>query len=475
MINLICAYRDKSRKHKTVHYQLSTIMVYALIMCAGGGSRAGLNYNKLLYKICGKCVLEYALDNFARSKIDKTALVHSETDRFDMEKIAAKYGALTCIGGASRSDSVRNGLRFLKSLGAGGGDIVLICDGARPNTSPELIAACIEAAKLHGGAVACVRVSDTLRVAENGAFASEIPRENTYAVQTPQAFRFNEIFAAYEKEFSKYESAFSKNGKILSGEKTSSRKAREAAYTDDGGVYAAAGYKAVPVPGSPENYKITYREELTRFEKEITNQITRYKLQITNEENAQCTMHNAQLSEKCHSQRSEESKQSVSPADGSIYRIGVGSDTHRLVAGRPLILGGVKIQYNKGLDGHSDADALAHAVADAALSAAGLRDIGFWFPDSDPKYKGADSMELLGKVCAMIEKEGFTAVNVSAAVSAEEPRLSPHIDAMRANIAKALNIGADCVGISAKTGEGMGFVGRKEGIAVIANALVKKM
>ncbi len=155
-------------------------------------------------------------------------------------------------------------------------------------------------------------------------------------------------------------------------------------------------------------------------------------------------------------------------------RFGTGFDCHRLVENRKLILGGVEIPFNKGLLGHSDADVLTHAIMDAILSACCLRDIGFWFPDTDEKYKGANSMKLLAEVLRMIHEKGFTVDSVSAVIMAEKPKLLKHIPTITENLATALNISPDKVGITATTLEGLGFVGREEGICVHANAVVVK-
>ena len=154
-------------------------------------------------------------------------------------------------------------------------------------------------------------------------------------------------------------------------------------------------------------------------------------------------------------------------------RIGHGYDVHRLVEGRPLILGGVRIPYARGLDGHSDADVLVHAVMDALLGAAALGDIGQHFPDSDPSYAGADSIELLRAVGELLAKEGYEVVNLDASVLAQAPKLAPHRQAMRENIASALGIDLSCVSVKATTEEGLGFTGRGEGIAAHAVALLE--
>lgn len=145
-------------------------------------------------------------------------------------------------------------------------------------------------------------------------------------------------------------------------------------------------------------------------------------------------------------------------------RVGQGYDVHALVSGRPLILGGVEIPHTMGLAGHSDADALLHAATDAVLGAAGLGDIGWMFPDTDPQWKGADSRDLLRRAMARVRDAGWEVVNLDATVHAQAPKLAPHVPAMAANIAADLGLDASCVNIKAKTGEGLGFVGRREGI-----------
>ena len=153
-------------------------------------------------------------------------------------------------------------------------------------------------------------------------------------------------------------------------------------------------------------------------------------------------------------------------------RVGMGYDVHRLVEGRDLIIGGVKIPYEKGLLGHSDADVLLHAIMDALLGAAALGDIGKHFPDSDPKYKGADSLELLKEVATIIDKEHFAVENIDATIIAQAPKMRPYIDEMRINIAQALMIELSRVNVKATTEEGLGFTGTGEGISSQAICLL---
>jgi 2-C-methyl-D-erythritol 2,4-cyclodiphosphate synthase len=157
------------------------------------------------------------------------------------------------------------------------------------------------------------------------------------------------------------------------------------------------------------------------------------------------------------------------------FRVGMGYDVHRLVADRDLWLGGIKIDYPYGLLGHSDADVLIHALCDAILGAANCRDIGYHFPDKDPKYKGADSKLLLAEVVKIIAGKGYRVGNVDVTVCLELPKLNPHIPAMTECLAHIMNIEQDCVSIKATATEKLGFTGRQEGISAYAVALLEKI
>jgi 2-C-methyl-D-erythritol 2,4-cyclodiphosphate synthase len=152
---------------------------------------------------------------------------------------------------------------------------------------------------------------------------------------------------------------------------------------------------------------------------------------------------------------------------------GIGWDSHRLAAGRPLILGGVTIPHDRGLEGHSDADVLTHAVIDALLGAAALGDIGQHFPDTDERYRDADSMQLLRAVVTMLAERGLKVAHVDTTVVMERPKLAGHRDAIRASLAKGLGVEPSQVNVKASTGEGMGFVGREEGVAALAVATLQ--
>jgi 2-C-methyl-D-erythritol 2,4-cyclodiphosphate synthase len=157
-----------------------------------------------------------------------------------------------------------------------------------------------------------------------------------------------------------------------------------------------------------------------------------------------------------------------------MIRVGIGYDSHRFQEGRPLVLGGVTVPHTHGLIGHSDADAVAHALTDALLGAAGAGDIGRHFPDTDPRWKGADSIRLLHEAHTIALRKGWRFVQGDVTVICERPKLGPSFEAMAVRLAEALEVSPDAVGLKAKTNEGMGFIGRGEGVAVIAVATVER-
>jgi len=154
-------------------------------------------------------------------------------------------------------------------------------------------------------------------------------------------------------------------------------------------------------------------------------------------------------------------------------RVGLGYDLHPLVAERPLVIGGIEVEYNRGLDGHSDADVLTHAVIDALLGAAALGTIGEHFPATDPQYEGISSLELLAMAANMVEEAGYAVVNVDSVVVAEEPRLQPYLARMALQLADRLGIDRDCVGVKATSPEGLGALGARQGIAAQAVVLIQ--
>jgi 2-C-methyl-D-erythritol 4-phosphate cytidylyltransferase/2-C-methyl-D-erythritol 2,4-cyclodiphosphate synthase len=287
---------------------------------------------------------------------------------------------------------------------------VLIHDGARPWIKRELIEKIIEGAIKYGAAIPALPLVETPK--ELGRSAGEVKfikrhlrRENLCIVQTPQGFAFPEILAAHEKAAEKEE----KEG---------------FEYTDDAEVWGEFTGQVAVISGDPENRKITYPEDLE-------------------------TAANGKTLAKMH-------------------RIGIGRDLHRLASGRKFLLGGVEIPSDKGELGHSDGDVLTHAVCDAILGAAGLGDIGEFFPDSDPAYKDADSMELLKRAWKRVNAQGWRLANLDCVVCCENPKVLPHRDTIRSSLAKALDADPSLVFVKGKTAEGLGPIGNGEAVEALA-------
>ena len=370
--------------------------VTAIIVAAGASRRMG--FDKLSYRLPdGRTVLETSCALFAaHPAVDELVLV-AGGNRPQCEAIAAACPKPCTVvqGGATRADSVRNGLAAAK------GQLVAIHDAARPFASEEVITQALQAAAKTGAAAPAVPVKDTIKVADkDGRVVTTPDRATLYAVQTPQCFDRALYLQALE---------------AVSGEKAS-------LVTDDCSLFELAGLPVTLTAGDYANLKITTKEDL---QKENT------------------------------------------------MRIGHGYDVHRLVEDRKLILGGVEVPYEKGLLGHSDADVLLHAVMDAVLGAAALGDIGQHFPDTDPAYKGADSLALTREVAKIIAAHGYKVGNIDATILCQRPKLAPHIPAMRKNIADAFGLPLDAVSVKATTEEHLGFTGEGLGIAAHAVALIE--
>ena len=290
-------------------------------------------------------------------------------------------------------------------------EYVAIHDGARPLVTEEVLAAVCRDAMAHGAATAAVPSKDTCKLADGAGFVAATPaRDRLWAVQTPQAFSL----ALYREALGK-------------------ARAAGQSYTDDCQLIEAAGGKVKLTMGDYRNIKLTTPEDLLAARAYLGG---------------------------------EGGKKTV--------RIGYGYDVHRLVEGRKLILAGVDVPFEKGLLGHSDADVIAHAVADALLGAAALGDIGHLFPDTDPRYAGADSLKLLGEVCRLLREKGFSIGNIDATLLAQRPKIAPHISRMRENLAEACGVAVGQVSVKATTEERLGFTGREEGMAASAVCLLER-
>jgi 2-C-methyl-D-erythritol 4-phosphate cytidylyltransferase/2-C-methyl-D-erythritol 2,4-cyclodiphosphate synthase len=308
------------------------------------------------------------------------------------------------VGGATRQDSVRAGMRMLPAdIG-----LVLVHDAARPLVDRATIERCLEATHRCGAAIAAVPVADTLKqVDPDGRIVRTVDRSSLWQAQTPQGARRNLLERASAEA--------DRTGLVC---------------TDEAALLEAAGIPVQVVEGSGRNLKITRPGDL---------QVAAALL-----------------------------------GEALPMRIGHGFDAHRLVAGRKLILGGVTIEFELGLDGHSDADVVAHALTDALLGALGLGDIGRHFPDSDPAYKGIDSLLLLTRVVQLADERGFRLGNADLTIVCQRPRLAPHLAAMQTNLARCCRVEPGAINIKATTTEKMGYTGRGEGISAHAVVLLKE-
>ncbi|MBQ7322990.1 MAG: 2-C-methyl-D-erythritol 2,4-cyclodiphosphate synthase [Clostridia bacterium] len=397
-----------------------TPSVGVIICAAGKGSRAGFSKNKLLTSLNGSTVLEKTLSAFDMETIEEILITASEEDFPIIEQLAQKYPRTTVVlGGETRFHSVHGALQVVKS------DIVLIHDGARPFVSRAVIDNCIQSVKQHGSGICSVPCTDTMAVTSSTGEIARIPNRNLLVrLQTPQGFYTQEIKLAYQRAIEQgkqYQVSFTN----ANGEKENSvittRTAKE--YTDDSSVY----YDFIRFPflceGAEENIKLTYPKDF----------------------------------------------------QSSPTRVGFGIDTHAFGKEQAyILLAGVKIPSKSGLIAHSDGDVLVHAVMDALLSAAGLRDIGFYFPDTDERYRNANSMELLQRIHGMLVEQNYHILNLSIAILAEHPKLSPYIEKMKEALAESLEITPAQIGITAGTNEGLGYIGEGKGITVHAYALLNK-
>lgn len=394
----------------------------AIIAAAGSGKRLGGDIPKQFLELKGTLILERTVSVFEKnSHIDEIILVVPEDyiafcrQHFSQNDRFMKIKKVLG-GGQERQDSVYAALKELDESV----DYILIHDGARPFVSSEIIDRVVGETILTGAVVTATPVKDTIKAAHEGVFTETLDRSSLFAVQTPQGFEKKLLLKAYAKAYA------------------------EGFYgTDDAVLVEQTGYPVHVSEGDYRNIKITTREDLLFGEALLTEQ------ERGTEETA---------------------TEIVCPQ----LRIGTGYDVHRLVEGRPCILGGVLIPFERGLLGHSDADVLLHALMDALLGAAALGDIGRHFPDQDATFAGISSLNLLGQVKDLLAKKGFQVVNVDVTLIAQKPKIAPYIESMRANIARTLAISVEQVNVKGTTTEKLGFCGREEGIAAQAVAFIKR-
>ncbi len=291
-------------------------------------------------------------------------------------------------------------------------EVVVIHDGVRPLVSQAIIMNCLHAASLHGAAIAAVPIMDTIKEELGGVVRQTIDRRNLWRAQTPQAARISLLRQAYERA----------NRDQFSG-------------TDEASLLERIDCPITIIAGSETNLKITTPEDIIIAEALLGIQ------------------------------------EKTSPS----LKVGHGYDAHRLTAHRALILGGVTIPHSLGLLGHSDADVVTHALCDALLGAIGAGDLGRHFPDSDPQYKGIDSLKLLASVVALAAGQGYRLSNADITIIAQRPKLAPFIPQMQKKLSVICLVSHSAINIKATTTEAMGFTGREEGIACHAVVMAMKM
>jgi 2-C-methyl-D-erythritol 4-phosphate cytidylyltransferase/2-C-methyl-D-erythritol 2,4-cyclodiphosphate synthase len=395
------------------------MFVSAIIAAGGRGVRLGGAVPKQFLAIAGRPILERSVAAFLdHPDVDEIVVaLPAELARNPPAYLAPGPKPLRVVaGGQRRQDSVANAFGAIEARA----DVVVIHDAARPLVSAALISRAIAAAARSGAALAALRATDTVKraapledagtAADGERFVAEtLARDEIFLAQTPQAFRRDVLGAA-----------------LLAG-----RDGVDA--TDEAALAERAGYRVQIVEGDPDNIKVTTAEDLS-----LAETLTR---------------------------------RGSKPARTG--RAGTGYDLHRLVEGRPLILGGVAIPSPVGALGHSDADVVCHALTDAVLGAVGLGDIGRHFPDSDPRWKNASSLDLLARAKALVSAQGFEVGNVDVTVILERPKIRDYVEAMRLAIAGALGMDPARVSVKGKTNEGVDALGRGEAIAAHAVALLR--
>lgn len=418
-----------------------------VIVAAGSSTRMGGKIKKEYLSLNSGTVLsEAALPFLKTKKITSITIVCPNENDSDAQKAfysnqeiksLAKNITVNFIkGGNTRQQSVYNALMFLSgtdknissnsrnfsdkniSSNSRAPDYVLIHDGARPFLTTDLVEASISNTIKYGASVPALTPVDTQKeIDENGFIIRHLTRKTLGAVQTPQGFSFEKIFSAHKK--------------ALEDKKE---------YTDDTEIFDIYNTeKTFVFEGEETNKKITYKDDIT-----LINDIT--------------------------SQHDITSKSGAS----NMIRTGLGYDKHRLVENRKLIIGGIEIPFDKGEDGHSDGDAVLHAVTDAVLGAAHLGDIGSYFPDTDSKYKDADSKKLLSFAWNDVKNAGFELENLDIVLILQSPKFLPYREAVIKSIANTLNVSEDKVFIKAKTAENLGDTGNGLCLEVFATCLLSK-
>jgi len=413
------------------------MFVSAIIAAGGAGARIGARVPKQLLDIDGQSMLARSITAFDTHPRVSEVIVVLPPELVGDEKQhlgVTKRPVRAVNGGPRRQDSVARGFDFVSTRA----DVVLVHDAARPFVSAALIDRTIEGAATYGAAIPAIRARDTAKRAQAAMIVETIPRDSIFLAQTPQAFRrevLREALALADRD--------------------------DVDATDEAMLVERAGHAVRIVEGETSNIKITTPEDLV-----LAEAIAR------NLSGGARGFGRAMKGEAASPMERERASRTPSgpPRTG---RAGTGYDLHRLIDGRPLVLGGIAIPYARGALGHSDADVICHAVIDAILGAAGLGDIGVHFPDSDPRWKGASSLGMLAHAAGLALEAGYEVGNIDVTVVLEAPKLRDHIGAMREAVARAVGIEPARVSIKGKTNEGVDAIGRGEAIAAHAIALIR--
>lgn len=402
--------------------------IAAIIPAAGQGKRMGGQGNKLFLELAGTPILILSLKTVEACPLIAEIIVPAaKQDISAVQNLIRRHDFRKTVkvieGGPRRQDSV---FRALQALSPAIRKVV-IHDGARPLLTVDELNSFLAATQEHAAAVTAVQLKDTVKAVDDGDWVKFTPeRDGLRAVQTPQVFDRSLLEKVY---------------KLAAAEGYRA--------TDDASLMEWQNHKVKILAGSYENIKITTPGDLLFAESIL--QRRRYP---------------AGVPEKTV-QVSDSIKQ-AGGSGGDIMKIGIGYDVHTLTEGRQLILGGVAIPHHKGLEGHSDADVLIHAVMDAILGAAALGDLGLHFPDSDKRYKGISSLTLLSEVYRLIENRHYRIENLDSIVIAQKPKIASYIEQMRSNLAKATETDLSRISVKATTTEHLGFEGREEGISAQA-------
>jgi 2-C-methyl-D-erythritol 4-phosphate cytidylyltransferase/2-C-methyl-D-erythritol 2,4-cyclodiphosphate synthase len=406
------------------------MFVSAIIAAGGAGGRIGARVPKQLLDIDGQSMLARSLTAFDTHPRVSEVIVVLPAELVGDEK---RYVGVTTRpvravnGGPRRQDSVARGFDLVSTQA----DVVLVHDAARPFVSAALIDRTIEGAAAYGAAIPAVRARDTAKRARAAMIVETIPRDSIFLAQTPQAFRrelLREALALADRE--------------------------DVDATDEAMLVERTGHVVRIVEGEASNIKITTPDDLVLAEAIARNlsDVARGSTRAMETDVARGF------------------SRAGPPRTG---RAGTGYDLHRLIDGRPLVLGGIAIPSARGALGHSDADVICHAVIDAILGAAGLGDIGVHFPDSEPRWEGASSLGMLAHAASLALEAGYEVGNIDVTVILEAPKLRDHIAAMREAVARAVGIEPARVSIKGKTNEGLDAIGRGEAIAAHAIALIR--